>query len=189
MVDCCCSEMWLLEIGLSFNFRWFVALWSDKGEKCNAGKEKPAAAAACNDWSNAAECSWALRRSSATELERGSVVAEVGDKDEDAEVDVGGFIGQQEHNPGKAKHNKNQKLIILKISWFPPRFAFLYIFENQSTKYIIDVAKLNRTWTSIHLDQNISKSYTEREETLLKYSDCYREQGCIKMIYWWDWKY
>lgn len=112
MVDCCCSEMWLLEMGLSFNLRWFVALWSDNGEKCNAGNENPAAAAACKLCSNAAECSWALRRSSATEDERGSVVADVGDSDEDADDVVGGLIGQQEHRPGKAKHNKNQELII-----------------------------------------------------------------------------
>lgn len=90
-------------MGLSFNLRWFDALWSDNGEKCNAGNEKPAAAAACNDCSSAAECSWALRRSSATELERGSVVADVGDSDEDADDVVGGLIGQQEHKPGKAK--------------------------------------------------------------------------------------
>lgn len=88
-------------MGLSFNLRWFVALWSDNGEKCKAGNEKPAAAAACNDWSNAAECSWALRRSSATELERGSVLADVGESDEDADDVVGGFRGQQEHKPGK----------------------------------------------------------------------------------------
>lgn len=98
-------------MGLSFNLRWFVALWSDNGEKCNAGNEKPAAAAACNDCSNAAECSWALRRNSATELDRGSVLADVGDSDDDADDVVGALIGQQEHKPGKAKHNKNQKLI------------------------------------------------------------------------------
>lgn len=97
-------------MGLSFNLRWFVALWSDNGEKCNAGNEKPAAAAACNDCSNAAECSWALRRSSATELDRGSV-ADVGDSDDDADDVVGGLIGQHEHKPGNAKCNKNQKLI------------------------------------------------------------------------------
>jgi len=110
-------------------------LCSDNGEKCNAGNENPAAAAACNDCKSAAECSCALRRSSATELDRGSVVADVGDSDEDAE-EVGGLIGQQEHKPGKAKHNKNQKLIYLKS------FGFLFLkkmFENQSTKYIIDV--------------------------------------------------
>ncbi len=96
-------------MGLSFSFRWFVALWSDSGEKCSAGNENPAAAAACNDCSSAAECSWAFRRSSATELDRGSVLADVGDSD--AEEVVGGLIGQQEHRPGKAKRNKNQKLI------------------------------------------------------------------------------
>lgn len=78
-------------------------MWSDSGEKCKAGNEKPAAAAACNDCNSAAECSWALRRSSATELDRGSAVADVGDSDDDADDDVvGGFIGQHEHKPGKA---------------------------------------------------------------------------------------
>lgn len=135
-------------MGLSFNLRWFVALWSDNGEKCNAGNEKPAAAAACNDCSSAAECSCALRRSSATELERGSVVADVGDSDDDADDVVGGLMGQHEHKPGNAKCNKNQKLdnlenkksfdfALLAYSHFP---LLIFRSKNQSTKSIIDVA-------------------------------------------------
>lgn len=38
----------------------------------NAGNENPAAAAACNDCNNAAECSCAFRRNSATDVVRGS---------------------------------------------------------------------------------------------------------------------
>lgn len=138
-------------MGLSFNLRWLVALWSDSGEKCNAGNEKPAAAAACNDCSSAAECSWALRRSSATELERGSVVADVGDSDDDADDVVGGLIGQHEHKPGKAKHMEDQTLIILKIP-FP-------IIENQSTLLMShnSIARERRQYILI---KNISKSYT-----------------------------
>lgn len=45
----------------------------------------------------------------------------MGDSDEDAE-DVGGLMGQQEHRPGKAKHDKNQTLIKLakkkNVIWF-----------------------------------------------------------------------
>lgn len=85
----------------SGNFRWFSALCNDNGGKCKAGNENPAAAAACNDCSNAAECSWALRLSSATELDRGSDDELVGDNDE-ADVVVGAFIGQHEHRPGNA---------------------------------------------------------------------------------------
>lgn len=74
----------------------------DSGGKCNAGNENPAAAAACRDCNRAAECSCALRRNSATELDRGSDVL-VGDSDEPDDADVvGGFMGQHEHRPGKA---------------------------------------------------------------------------------------
>lgn len=48
------------------------AEWSDSGGRWNPGKASPAAAAACSECSRAAECSCALRRSSATEEERGS---------------------------------------------------------------------------------------------------------------------
>lgn len=48
------------------------ALWSASGGKLKAGNEKPAAAAAWSDCNNAAECSCALRRNSATEVVRGS---------------------------------------------------------------------------------------------------------------------
>ena len=87
-------------------FRLFRALCNESGGKCKAGNEKPAAAAACNDWSSAAECSWALRRSSATELDRGSDAEPVGDKDDCEWADeldvVGFFIGQHEQRPGNA---------------------------------------------------------------------------------------
>lgn len=91
---------------------WFRALCNDNGGKCKAGNENPAAAAAWSDCKSAAECSWAFRRNSATELERGSdVLFElVGDND-DAD-DVGGFMGQHEHRPGKAEIKIKIKLLI-----------------------------------------------------------------------------
>lgn len=84
----------------------------------NNGKLSPAPAARpaacwklCRLWSKAAECSWALRLSSATLDDRWSLPGEPG-----AVSDSGrsvlpnpemGFIGQHEHNPGKAgKKNK-----------------------------------------------------------------------------------
>lgn len=102
------------------------ALCRLNGGKLNAGNEKPAAAAACSDCNNAAECSWALRRNSATDVVRGS------DDDGDPEAETNGgdrfdvmpdeevvrfeakeeidatadaddvIVGQQEHRPGKA---------------------------------------------------------------------------------------
>lgn len=102
----------------SSDFRLFVDM--ENGDKCSPGNAKPAAAAACRDCRRAAECSWALRRSSATELERGSVelaqfegarmedTAEGADDDgEAATTEVGGelvgLIGQQEQaRPEKA---------------------------------------------------------------------------------------
>lgn len=86
------------------------ALCNVSGGKLNAGNEKPAAAAACNDCNSAAECSWALRRNSATDVVRGSLTD---DADEmvpvfaivvarfpliDAVDDV--IVGQHEHRPG-----------------------------------------------------------------------------------------
>lgn len=88
------------------------ALCKLSGGKLNAGNEKPAAAAACNDCNNAAECSCALRRNSATDVVRGScddtvdtlfafVIAverlALNDEIDDAADDV---IGQHEHKPG-----------------------------------------------------------------------------------------
>lgn len=84
------------------------ALCNVSGGKLNAGNEKPAAAAACNDCNSAAECSWALRRNSATDVVRGSLT-------DDADgmvfaIDVARFplidavddviVGQHEHRPG-----------------------------------------------------------------------------------------
>lgn len=104
-----------------------------------AGNENPAAAAACSDCNNAAECSWALRRSSATEVVRGSVVDDDDDGDADAvtnggdkfvempdeelvrfadndEIDAAAdaddvIVGQQEHKPGKANGKNGKKCI------------------------------------------------------------------------------
>lgn len=77
-------------------FLWFNAECNDNGGKCNPGKANPAAAAAWSDCKSAAECSWAFRLNSATELERGSD----DDVDDDDVVVFGGLIGQHEHNPG-----------------------------------------------------------------------------------------
>lgn len=95
-----------------------------------AGNEKPAAAATWSDCNKAAECSWALRRSSATDVVRGSLPVDVvepvnvdgGDELEDGTADVpllvadrlwtseeivaaadDVIVGQHEHNPGKAE--------------------------------------------------------------------------------------
>lgn len=103
-----------MENSFSIAFREvFNALCKLSGGKLNAGNWKPAAAAACNECNNAAECSWALRRSSATDVVRGSLepdgdtlLAEfnaderlaLNDEIDEAVVDV---IGQHEHKPGK----------------------------------------------------------------------------------------
>lgn len=96
-------DEWLIMSLAVCDFRWLRALCKESGGKCSAGNENPAAAAACSDCNRAAECSCAFRRNSATELDLGSdVLLElVGDRD-DAD-DVGGFIGQHEHNPGNAE--------------------------------------------------------------------------------------
>lgn len=116
------------------------ALCRLSGGKLNAGNENPAAAAACSECNNAAECSWALRRNSATDVVRGSVdddedgepdaVANGGDKfaemleeelvrfvdnDEiDATAEAVVMVGQQEHKPGKANEKKiGEKLVVI----------------------------------------------------------------------------
>lgn len=107
------------------------ALCSDNGGKLKAGNENPAAAATCNDCNNAAECSCALRRSSATDVVRGSLPDVVvpdndvtGDELDDTADDVPPvladerldandemvaaaaaddvIVGQHEHKPGNA---------------------------------------------------------------------------------------
>lgn len=99
------------------------AVCSDSGGRWNPGNAKPAAAAACSECRRAAECSWAFRRSSATEDERGSddprdeLLVEVVPVlqiewarevhvGEDVAVEeplvMGDFAGQHEHRPGKA---------------------------------------------------------------------------------------
>lgn len=106
----------------------------------NAGNENPAAAAACSECNNAAECSWALRRNSATDVVRGSVVDDDDDGDPEAVADGGDkfdempdeelvrfvdneeidataeaddvIVGQHEHRPGKA-NGKNWKIFML----------------------------------------------------------------------------
>lgn len=86
------------------------ALCNVSGGKLNAGNEKPAAAAACNDCISAAECSWALRRNSATDVVRGSLTDDADEMEPvfvivvarfpfiDAVDDV--IVGQHEHRPG-----------------------------------------------------------------------------------------
>lgn len=79
----------------------------------NAGNENPAAAAACNDCKRAAECSCALRRSSATDVVRGSfdddvVTLAFGERfalnDEIADVVADVIVGQHEHKPGNPEY-------------------------------------------------------------------------------------
>lgn len=119
------------------------ALCRLSGGKLNAGNENPAAAAACSECNNAAECSWALRRNSATDVVRGSVdddddgepeaVANGGDKfvemldeelvrfvdnDEiDATAEAVVMVGQQEHKPGKANEKKKRREKLMVCCW------------------------------------------------------------------------
>lgn len=103
------ETMLVVNPGLSIDFR---ALLKFSGGK-KAGNENPAAAAACNDCKSAAECSWALRRNSATDVVRGSFADDVvmpaalviigerfvhNDAIDDVVDDV--IVGQHEHNPG-----------------------------------------------------------------------------------------
>lgn len=109
------------------------ALCRLSGGKLNAGNEKPAAAAACSDCNKAAECSWALRRNSATDVVRGSdddgdpdVVANGGDRfdvmpvdevvrfEANDEIDAAAdaddvIVGQQEQRPGKASEKERER--------------------------------------------------------------------------------
>ena len=97
---------------------WWWALlkdgwwWKESGGKCRPGNAKPAAAAACRDCNKAAECSWALRLSSATDEERGSqfpwavwggdsgeLVAEGHETVTELAVEWDGFKVQQEQRP------------------------------------------------------------------------------------------
>lgn len=85
----------------------------------NAGNENPAAAAACSDCKSAAECSWAFRRNSATDVVRGSFADEVvmpaalviigerfvhNDEIDDVVDDV--IVGQHEQRPGNPTQRK-----------------------------------------------------------------------------------
>jgi hypothetical protein len=84
---------------------------NDNGGKCKPGKCRPAAAAACSECNNAAECSCALRRNSATELDRGSHsedddVVEVDEHDVVVDEDL---AGQHEQSPEKAAKKKMRK--------------------------------------------------------------------------------
>lgn len=95
----------------------------------NAGNENPAAAAACSDCKSAAECSWALRRNSATDVVRGSFADDVGTQtfanaderfalnDEIDDVDDDVIVGQHEHKPGNPKYNHNILLLNLSGKW------------------------------------------------------------------------
>lgn len=99
------------KVGFNIDFR--VLLKFNGGK--NAGNEKPAAAAACNDCKRAAECSCALRRSSATDVVRGSFADDVdvidgerfalNDAIDDVVDDV--IVGQHEHKPGNPEYNHN----------------------------------------------------------------------------------
>lgn len=91
--------------GFSIDLRAWLKLSGGK----NAGNENPAAAAACNDCKRAAECSCALRRSSATDVVRGSFDDDVltlvfgerfalNDEIDDVVAEV--IVGQHEHKPG-----------------------------------------------------------------------------------------
>lgn len=95
--------------GLSIDLRALLKFIGGK----KAGNENPAAAAACSDCRSAAECSWALRRSSATDVVRGSFADDVvtpaalviigerfvhNDEIDDVVDDV--IVGQHEHKPG-----------------------------------------------------------------------------------------
>lgn len=101
---------------------WWWALlrelwWNDSGGRWRPGNAKPAAAAACKDCNKAAECSWALRRNSATEDERGSQLpwAECGGDSGELVADEqetlteppppawGGFKVQHEQSPGNGE--------------------------------------------------------------------------------------
>lgn len=106
--------------GLNIDLRGLLKFNGGK----NAGNENPAAAAACNDCRRAAECSWALRRNSATDVVRGSLVDDdavetltfvnadervaLREEIDDAVVDV--IVGQHEHKPGNPVIY-NQKVI------------------------------------------------------------------------------
>lgn len=95
--------------GFNIDFRELLKLSGGK----NAGNENPAAAAACNDCKRAAECSWALRRNSATDVVRGSFADDVvtlagerfalNDDIDDVVDDV--IVGQHEHKPGNPEYN------------------------------------------------------------------------------------
>lgn len=95
--------------------------WSVNGGSNGKFNPAPASPAAC--WklcrlcNNAAECSWAFLRSSATEEDLWSPPGEVepGSEDDKGRSEVPspeiGLIGQQEHSPGKAETNKYQLTI------------------------------------------------------------------------------
>lgn len=118
------------------------ALCRLSGGKLKAGNENPAAAAACNECNNAAECSWALRRNSATDVVRGSFVDDDDDGEPEAVINGGDkfeempddevvrfadneeidatadaddvIVGQQEHKPGKAEA-KYWKIVLVEL--------------------------------------------------------------------------
>lgn len=109
-------------VGLSIDFR--VLLKFNGGK--NAGNEKPAAAAACNDCKSAAECSWALRRSSATDVVRGSFDVDADEtltfvnaderfvlNDEIDGVVDDVIVGQHEHKPGNPVKFKSHKIFVM----------------------------------------------------------------------------
>lgn len=113
--------------GLSIDLTPDRALLKFNGGK-NAGNENPAAAAACSDCKSAAECSWAFRRNSATDVVRGSFVDDdvtpaalviIGERfvhnDEIDDVVDDVIVGQHEHRPGKPtqKRSRKQKTVLM----------------------------------------------------------------------------
>lgn len=107
--------------GLSIDLTPDRAPLKFNGGNENAGNENPAAAAACSDCKSAAECSWAFRRNSATDVVRGSFADDVvtpaalviigerfvhNDEIDDVVDDV--IVGQHEHRPGNPTQKKTE---------------------------------------------------------------------------------
>lgn len=115
------DTMLVVKPGFRIDFRVLPKFSGGK----NAGNENPAAAAAWSDCKSAAECSCALRRSSATDVVRGSfadddVVTpaelviigerfEHNDEIDDVVDDV--IVGQHEHKPGNPEGRKRRNEI------------------------------------------------------------------------------
>lgn len=163
-----------LEIaGFIIDFRAVLKLSGGK----NGGNENPAAAAACNDCNSAAECSWALRRSSATDVVRGSlddvdtpalVIAgerfALNDAIDDVVADV--IEGQHEHRPGNPEKNHNY---FIKFGWIcknvnSPMIYWLQFDYNQSFCLIFKF-KLGGDsgyWNRTHKERHSSRKFLDQ---------------------------